>query len=178
MKKLLPLLLGFILGLGAMYLYCADTLTVSDEEPPKVIKPKGVITPAQARVLNDNWTKKGQVFLDSVETRPDNRSSWWSIDDINSYITYADKQTDSLGFDLTGLRMYYGRYSNNAPNGNADYATIFIVPTGKKKNTTSEGSFVPIKINYQGGGNDDDVDGADPLNRGGNGHPPGTGYGG
>ena len=177
MKKIVTLLLGFVIGLAAMYWYSNNYLSPHEEEIT-IAKPKGVITPKQARVLNDNWTNKGQMFLDTLEARPDNRSVWWSTKDIQDYIGYAQNQTDSLGYDMTGLRMYFGRYSKSAPSGNADYATIFIVPTGKMKKTsnTSEGSFAPINLKLQGGGNDDDIDKADPLNAGEGGHPPGTGY--
>jgi hypothetical protein len=72
---------------------------------------------------------------------------------------------------MDGLRMYFGAYPNTAKGGRANYSTVFIVPTGKKRK--SEGAVLPVNL-FQGGG--DDIDGANPLNRGHTGIPPGSGY--
>ncbi len=101
--------------------------------------------------------------------RPDNRSSWWSLEDIKNYLTYAENQADSLGYTLDGIRIYLGVYAGNAPNGKADYSTVFWVPTGKK--SKSEGNFLNISM-FDGG----NIPGGDPLNDGSNGNPLGGGY--
>lgn len=172
MKNFGLLILGIVLGASAMYFYSNGT--EGESEALALIKPKGVITPAEAKVLNDNWTKKrANLLFDSIAGRPDNRSAWWSVEDIQNYINYAENQTGQLGYEMDGLRVYFGVYPNSAPNGRANYSTVFIVPTGKK--IKSEGAVLPVNL-LQGGG--DDIDGANPLNKGGVGVPPGTGYGG
>ncbi len=173
MKKFALLILGIILGALAMYFYTNGT-----EGEPKalaIIKPKGVITPSEAKVLNDNWTKeRSDLLFDSIAGRPDNRSAWWSVEDIQNYISYAENQTGELGYEMDGLRMYFGVYPKSAPDGRANYSTIFMVPTGKKRK--SEGAVFSINLLQGGGG--DDIDGGDPLNKGHDGIPPGSGYGG
>ena len=97
--------------------------------------------------------------VDSAAGRQDNRSSWWSLEDIKNYLAYAKNQADNLGYTLNGIRIYQGVYAGNAPNGKADYATLFWVPTGKK--SKSEGSM--LNFTLQGG--DKDISGGDPLNQ-------------
>ena len=177
MKKMFPLIVGFLLGLVTMYWYC-NHYSGSHEEEIVIVKPKGVVTPAVAKNLNDNWTNKLKNAVDSAAGRPDNRSAWWSIEDIEDYITYSRNQVDGLGYELDGLRVYLGVYPGNAPNGKADYQTMFIVPTGKRKPNmqNSESSFNLFNFSLQGGG--DDIEDGDPLNGGNPGKPPSGGYGG
>lgn len=173
MKKPVLLLLGIAIGVGVSYFYFnrQEVATTSEEATMAraIVKPKGVITPAQARALNNNWTDTRKKVVDSVAGRPDNRSSWWSLEDIKNYLTYAENQADSLGYTLDGIRIYQGVYAGNAPNGKADYATVFWVPTGER--SKSEGSFINISL-YS----NHNIPGGDPLNDGNNGDPPGSGY--
>lgn len=174
MKKPVLLLLGIAIGIGASYFYFNnEKSSIIDEESTMaraIVKPKGVITPAQAKVLNNNWTNGRKKAVDSAAGRPDNRSSWWSLEDIRDYLNYAENQANGLGYTMNGIRIYQGVYSGNAPNGKADYSTVFWVPTGKK--SKSEGSM--LNITFQGG--DDDIPGGGPLNDGTGGKPPGSGY--
>lgn len=172
MKKPVLFLLGIAIGIGVSYFYFnrQEATTTSKEAMRAIVKPKGVITPAQAKVLNNNWTNSRKKAVDSAAGRPDNRSSWWSLEDIKDYLAYAESQADSLGYTLNGIRIYQGVYAGNAPNGKADYSTVFWVPTGKK--SVSQGSI--INLTFQGG--DKDIPEGDPLNDGSNGIPPGSGY--
>jgi hypothetical protein len=172
MKNFGLLILGIILGAAAMYFYSNGT--EGEHEALAMIKPKGVITPARAKILNDNWTKERATFLDSIAGRPDNRSAWWSVEDIQNYISYAENQTGELGYEMDGLRVYFGVYPKSAPDGRANYSTVFIVPTGKK--IKSEGAVIPLNLLQGRGGVD--IDPANPLNKGEDGIPPGSGYGG
>jgi hypothetical protein len=173
MKNFGLLILGIILGASAMYFYSNGT--EREPEALALIKPKGVITPKEAKVLNDDWTKKrANLLFDSIAGRPDNRSAWWSVEEIQNYINYAANQTGELGYEMDGLRVYFGVYPKSAPDGRANYSTVFIVPTGKK--IKSQGAVIPLNLLQGGGGVDIDL--ADPLNRGETGIPPGSGYGG
>ncbi len=179
MKKPVLLLLGIAIGIGVSYFYFnnQEATTASEKVMKSIVKPKGVITPAQAKTLNNKWTDTREHAMDSIISRisqgrikKDNRSSWWSLEDIENYLAYAENQADNLGYTLNGIRIYQGVYEGNAPNGKADYATLFWVPTGKK--SKSEGSM--LNFTLQGG--DKDIPGGDPLNQGGTGNPPGSGY--
>ena len=78
-----------------------------------------------------------------------------------------------MGYEMDGLRMYFGVYPSNARGGKADYSTIFIVPTGKK--IKADGTVLPVHLQQSG---DDDIPGGNPLNDGAGKIPPGNGYGG
>jgi hypothetical protein len=167
MKKFMLLLLGFILGALAMYFYCC-----ADIKEAALVKPSGLITPAQAKALDANWTATRKRAVDSAAGRPDNRSSWWSLEDIQNYLAYAENQADSLGYEMNGIRVYLGVYPGNAPNGKADYTTMFIVPTGKKLHSGSNFNLFNFST-LAGGG---DIPGGDGINDGGNGYPPDASY--
>jgi hypothetical protein len=68
---------------------------------------------------------------------------------------------------MDGLRVYLGAYPK--VDGQEGLTTMFIVPTGKENK--SKGSMFPI---FQGGSGD--IKGADGLNLGTQGHPPGANY--
>ena len=155
-----------------MYYYCCAKSSEKPMEKMAIVKPKGVITPAQAQVLNDNWTNTRKQAVDSAAGRPDNRSSWWSLNDIKNYLSYAENQADTLGYKMDGIRVYLGVYSGNAPNGKADYTTLFIVPTGKKVH--SDANFSLFNFSMLAGGGD--ISGADALNDSSPGYPPDANY--
>ena len=169
MENAIAVVIGIAIGALAMYLFRPS----KEEADERVIKPKGVIPPSEAKILNNEWTDKRKAAVDKAAGRPDNRSSWWSVEDIQNYIVYAQNQTDGLGYKMDGLRVFLGVYPGNAPDGKADYTTMFLAPTGKKKLATN--SLIHIENDHSSGGSDT-IDGADVLNKGGNGHPPGSGY--
>lgn len=158
MKKASYILLGIILGALATYFFCPRQV---DKPVTKIVKPKGVITPAQAKALSINWTKTRKQAVDSAAGKVDDRSSSWSLTDVENYLAYAKNQSDSLGYDMTGIRVYLGVYPGNAPNGKANYSTMFIVPTGKKSYSKGSGlniisassSDIPVNPLNDGDGN-------------------------
>ena len=174
MRKSVVLLLGILIGVGASYLYFNREVPakVSEEATmaKAIAKPKGVITPAQAKSLNNNWTKTRKRAVDSAAGRPDNRSSWWSLKDVRDYLNYVENQTKELGYTMNGVRVYLGVYGGKAPNGKADYTTMFLVPTGRK--SVSQGSM--INLTWQGGNKD--IPEGDALNDGDDGIPPSATY--
>ncbi len=169
MKNFGLLLLGIILGALAMYFYCSNDQMDLASEPPTVAV-KGIITAKQASVLDEAYNTKYAVINDSLfrnSKTGDNRSSWWSIEDIQNYMNHAEHQAGELGYTMDGLRVYLGSYPN--ANGETGLTTLFFVPTGAK--ITGQGGMIP---SMQGGGND--ISGADGLNLGHNGKPPGANY--
>src|SRR5690606_2959505 len=137
MKKLTYAVLGFVLGGLLTYYFCPRVDT-----PVKIVKPKGVITTEQAKILSDNWTKNRKPAVDSAARAQgraqDDRSTYWDLEDIENYIGYAKKSADSLGYKMTGLRVYLGVYGQNADEAKKNLTTMFIVPTGNK--STSKAS--------------------------------------
>jgi hypothetical protein len=134
MKKLSFILLGIIIGALATYFFC-PRLPQTEVTETGIVKPKGVITTAQAKELNANWTLHRKAAVDSAVQKQgrnqDDRSTWWSLEDVENYLAYAKSQSDSLGYDMTGIRVYLGVYGKNAGQVKKDLSTMFIVPTGK-----------------------------------------------
>lgn len=168
MKKTSLFLLGIILGALATYFFC-PRLPKGEVVETKIIKPMGVISQAQAKALNDNWTLHRKAAVDSAAQKQgrnqDDRSTWWSLKDVEDYLAYAKNQSDSLGYDMNGIRVYLGVYGKNAGQAKKDLTTMFMVPTGKKSMSKASSIMLPP--------NDGDLP-VDPLNEGqggGNSYP-------
>ncbi len=169
MKNFGLLILGIILGACAMYFYGSiDQEEITSQS--RAVAPKGIITPAQAKVLDLAFNKKHRIINDSLFKKStdggDNRSSWWSLEDIQSYINYAENQAGELKYTMDGLRVYLGSYPN--VKGETGLTTLFFVPTGYKN--TAQGSMLPMQIGHG------DIPGGDGLNIGQQGKPPGANY--
>ena len=151
MKNLLSLIIGLIIGaFVSYYFFCPSGLTTA---PPTSVVPKGIISPSQAQDLSDNWTTYRKAVNDSVAYKgEENRSSWYSIEDMEYYVNYAQ---DSL--NANGIRLYLGV---NTTFGDGGLTTIFMVPTQEGDTRSS-----PPK----------DISNADALDMGHNGIPPGQG---
>jgi hypothetical protein len=164
MKKLSYIILGIVIGALATYYFCPRTIK-NEESGIKIVKPKGVITPLQAKGLSDNWTTERKRANDSAAKKHgrevDDRSAWWSLEDIENYIIYAKDQSNTLGYDMTGIRVYLGVYGTNTGQTKKNLTTMFMVPTGKELQETATSTFgltLLPSIN--------DVPGGDPLNDG------------
>ena len=48
-------------------------------------KIRGLITPKEAKKLNDAFTERCELISKDITKRPDNRSSWYSLEDIKTY---------------------------------------------------------------------------------------------
>lgn len=165
MKKLVLLLLGFILGALAMYFYCCK------EDPTETLPtpPKGIIKPAEIRVLTQAYNPRYQAINDTLfkgVAGGDNRSSWYGLEDLRNYLTIAEDQASTLGYTMDGIRIYPGAHPGDGKN--PGYSTYLFVPTGYLN--TSEGNMLYL----QHGG--DDIPGGNGLNKGDDGQPPGANY--
>ncbi|WP_417291159.1 hypothetical protein [Corallibacter sp.] len=162
MKNLGTLLLGIILGVLGYYFFCG-TCCGDVGSPPPITKPQGLITSSQAQVLSSAYNMRYELVSDSVFGGPnlDNRSSWYSVDDIKNYLIYADSQSTALGYTMNGLRVYLGAQqgSKKMPG----YTTMFFVPTGESTSSPTKGG-------------KNDIPGGDGLDYGGEGHPPSATY--
>lgn len=169
MKKLAYIILGFVIGAILTYKFCpreaVDTLYISYKTP------KDTITVRQATKLSDNWAKYNPTEMDSLieveGSKKVTRSVWWSLKDVNEYLIYAKEKSDSLGYNMTGIRVYLGNYGKNVDASKKNRNTMFIVPTGNKNKSkaSSLSVFLPPT--------DNDIP-APPLNDGtgsGNGYP-------
>ncbi|WP_194768671.1 hypothetical protein [Tamlana sp. I1] len=162
MKKLAYAILGFIVGAFLTYYFCVKPVAANETET-KIVKPKGLITIDEAKELNNNWTEFRQKAVDSAAAKQgrkkDNRSTEFSLEEIENYLAYAKNQSDSLGYTMTGVRVYLGVYGKNAGQTKKNLSTMFIVPTGNKSKAKA------ATLNLSFFGDDEDIP-VSPLNRG------------
>lgn len=167
MKKLGGLILGLIIGAAAMYYYCS--MEQADDESMSPTAPKGLIKPAEIKTMTEAYNPRydtiTSVFFRGIDGG-DNRSSWYSLEDLQSYLDYAENEAGELKYTMDGVRLYLGVKA--AEGGNPGYTTLLFVPTGYPN--TSKGSMFNFR---QGGG---DIPGGSGLDHGGNGIPPSGNY--
>ena len=144
MKKISYIILGIIIGALATYYFCPRKVCA----PVKIVKPNGLISPSEAKALSANWTKTRKKAVDSAAGKVDDRSVLWAVDDIQNYLNYAKGQSDSLGYNMTAIRVYLGVYSDDTKSNKEGYTTMFIAPFGEKKN----GSSMETNFKAKGGG--------------------------
>lgn len=156
-------LLLLVLGLSA----CANNRSKN----ANVVRPEHAITKAQAIELSNNYTARYDNNSRAIG-KPDNRSTWYSLDELKNYIAYIEAQGKEQGYAVDGIRFYLGAYS--ADNKDADkqnFTTIFLAPTGMKMGTMIERSMSSGTANQ-------DILTIDAYNFGSGGWPPHTSYGG
>ena len=165
MKNLFTFILGLIIGALIMYFYCCK------QEPIEMnpIKPHGVITQEEAVFLDKNWTEYRKMANDSAAGKPDNRSCWWSLEDMRNYLDYAESQAKDLDYTMNGVRVYLGVYGEEAGEDKAGYTTMFLAPTGIPIQPAGTSNFVARTGNG-------DIPGGDPLNDSTGGNPPPANY--
>lgn len=168
MKNFGLFVLGIILGALAVYFYCCNEGdSLSDDVPPK---PYGYISPEEVKTLDLAYNERYRIINDSLfkgTKAEDNRSSWYKLEVIEEYLTYAKYEANNNGYTLDGLRLYLGAYPDTEEK--RGLTTLFFVPTGHK--TTADGSLFSV----QGGGGKD-LTGSGGLNIGTHGMPPGANY--
>ena len=169
MKKLLLLIVGAIIGAFATYYLCPNCGETVEMTESSIVKPDGVITSKEAMTLDKAYDPRYQLVSDSIFGGPnlDNRSSWYSLVDVENYLKYADSQATALGYDMDGIRIYLGAHPDGKTPG---YTTMFMVPTGSE--SLSEGN--SMLINFRRASVD--IPGGDGLNHGSPGDPPSANY--
>ena len=187
MKKLAFVLFGVLIGvIGSHLMNQNDTpqeiieqniMDVPDTEQSQLMedqvpaKPKGLITPEEGKLLSNNYSPRHAIVSKALKME-DNRSVWFSIDELDTYIKYAKYETDIIlkgENKMNGIRMYLGAYPDKSKEYDG-YTTMFLVPT--YDSTISKGNFMP----FQDDSGPSDVPGGSPLNMGHGGTPPQASY--
>ncbi|MBD0831721.1 hypothetical protein [Aestuariibaculum sediminum] len=168
MKKISYTFLGIVIGAFFTY-FLTPKHTKEMDISEEISKPAKVITIEEAKILSKNWTDNRKKVVDSAAraqgaTKDDTRSGYWTLDEIEEYISWARQEATDKGYSMTGIRVYLGVYGKNRGQAKRDLTTMFIAPTGNEK--IDRGSV----FSFQPGGGDIPVG---PLNDAGGGQ---TGY--
>jgi len=139
--------------------------------------PKGLITPLEAKRLNQQFLKTRSKELNKIIEKLDNKpnkkdslSSWFSLEELENYIAYVKEAGEKKGIDINGLRVYFGAYGKNIKNpAKNNFSTVFFVPTILKKQVNQKSVTTVVS-------DSSDVEGIDGLNFGGTGNPPSASY--
>ncbi|MBJ7879964.1 hypothetical protein [Gelidibacter salicanalis] len=165
MKNFLLLILGILIGALISFFYFSKP-----DADLTITPPKGLITPEQAKILDEAYNPRYKLISDSIVTMQggDNRSSWYALGQVRDYLIYAENQAKELGYTMNGVRIYLGAHPNH--NGKAGNTTMFFIPTGIPH--TADASMFNFSLQEDGG----DIPDAEGLNMGTDGRPPSASY--
>ncbi|MEZ0130407.1 hypothetical protein AB9T88_11855 [Flavobacterium sp. LBUM151] len=115
--------------------------------------------------------KKADSKVSKSVKKEDANAIWYSIEALESYIHYVKTQGVQDGYNVDGIRFYFGVYPEDEKHGEkAGQTTLFLVPTGKRieaPNTAKIQSFVTIEDDAPS-----DIQSLEPMNYGNIGRPP------
>ncbi|MBO9584757.1 MAG: hypothetical protein J7574_11415 [Flavobacterium sp.] len=137
------------------------------KNPPA--KPSQLITKEFARQLNVNYNNKKASLRALKDEKEDANAIWYSLEELENYIHYIKTNGANDGYNVDGIRFYFGVYPDDEVHGEkAGLTTLFLVPTGKKaaNNNTKVQSFSLMQEASS------DIDSLDPMNYGNIGRPP------
>ena len=132
----------------------------------KPITPKEITTLTQA--YDARYKLISKTFF-SNEAHGDNRSSWYSLEDLRKFLDDAEKQAGTLKYNMDGVRLYLGAHPTDGET--PGYTTLLMVPTGIPM--TSEEKMVDLP---QKGGVSPDIPETNGLDHGHNGRPSSANY--
>lgn len=113
-------------------------------------KPAKCISVTEAKQLQDNWKSTRAVDIESALGYVDTREFFFSVDELEEYLSYVKAQSAEQSISKPGIRIYFAAYDSDA----SDKATVFLAPTN--------GSTSASANNYT----------IDPFNKGMGGWPP------
>lgn len=129
-------------------------------------KPKKCITKDNAKKLQKNYVKIIEKALKKELGKEQVRDFWWSLEDIEQYISYVKEEAAKKGYENLGLRFFMGKYDDGTKDGQT---TMFIAPTKNAKPVSQESA-----KSASDDGNDDNetIGDIDPYNDNQGGWPP------
>ncbi len=92
-------------------------------------KPSGVITQDRAVELSATWASKNVTTFRKSAEKSEGTVTYlrWSLEDLRNYLDYAEHEAKEKGYNMTGVRVYFGAYPEKAGQN-----TLFFAPAGYK----------------------------------------------
>jgi len=116
----------------------------------------------------DTRSKELNKIVERETGKPNEKdaiSSWFSIEELKSFIADVEKEGTAIGKTVNGLRVYFGAYSKNGNSKKDDLSTVFMVPTEARVGASQ-------KDGIDGGEGGSDIEDLGGLNGGQTGIPP------
>jgi hypothetical protein len=141
------------------------------KNPPS--KPNQLITKEFARQLNVNYNNKRASLATAKGQKEDANAIWYSLEELENYIHYIKTNGAKDGYNVDGIRFYFGVYPDDEKHGEkAGLTTLFLVPTGKKAQTET----AKIQSFAMTQESSSDIQSLEPMNYGNIGRPPSLSY--
>ncbi|KLT70487.1 MULTISPECIES: hypothetical protein [Flavobacterium] len=140
-------------------------------------KPNQLITREFAKELNSNYTHKRAKIIRKSTKKDDANAIWYSLEALESYIQYIKTQGVENGYDVDGIRFYFGVYPEDEKHGEkAGLTTLFLAPTGKKASSVSSANKMQGFASTVEEEESHDIESIQPMNYGNIGRPPSLTY--
>lgn len=137
------------------------------KNPPA--KPSQLITKEFARQLNVNYNTKKASLTSKKAQKEDANAIWYSLEELENYIHYIKTNGAKDGYNVDGIRFYFGVYPDDEKHGEkAGLTTLFLVPTGKQAET-STAKIQSFALAQEAS---PDIQSLEPMNYGNIGRPP------
>ena len=102
-----------------------------------VNKPNGLVSPSQAKALNEQFIKTRSKEMNKIvkkltgdKKEQDAYCTWFSIEELENYIAYTKEKATKNGKNLTGLNVYFGAYpTEDRHPKKSNMSTVFFAPT-------------------------------------------------
>ncbi|WP_340062994.1 hypothetical protein [Ascidiimonas aurantiaca] len=103
-------------------------------------------------------------------------SSYYTLEELESYIAYAKREAAKQQINLEGFRIYFGLFpeSKEKYGKKSGNLTVFISPTGRPNE--QKGAFFMTGMILDDSEISPDITSIGPLEYGGNGNPPAAAY--
>jgi hypothetical protein len=136
------------------------------------LEPSQLISIEKAKELHENFNATRSHLHKKAMGKEDANALWYSLETLENYIAYIKTEGEKKGYDVDGIRFYFGVYSDSENADKAGHTTMFLSPTGntKKTNVTSKTVASDATISR-------DITELQPMNFGTMGNPPKMEYG-
>ena len=139
-------------------------------------RPSQLITRKFANELHLNFMKYRASIIAKYIKKEDANAIWFSVEELGNYIHYIKAKGKKTGFDVNGIRIYFGVYPDQKKYAEkAGLMTVFLQATGKEiRKAPKEGEVQTFALMMDSG--EQDVSSIEPMNYGSIGRPPSLNY--
>lgn len=130
-----------------------------------------LITKKFAQELHSNFMKHRASIIAKYIKKEDANAVWFSLEDLENYIHYIKSKGNKTGFEVKGIRFYFGVYPDEKQYAEkAGLMTLFLTATGKRIRTSTPGKIQTFALVREE--ENADIESIEPMNYGSIGRPP------
>jgi len=138
-------------------------------------RPTQLITRKFAKDLHLNFMKYRASIIAKYIKKEDANAVWFSLEELENYIHYIKSKGEETGFDVNGIRIYFGVYPEQKKYAEkAGLMTVFLQATGKRIRTNTKNEIQTFAMAREE--SNADISSIEPMNYGSIGRPPSLNY--